>query len=685
MKKPASGNPVTGKQVSPPFLSLCKRQRGQAAVFVFFFLAVLVVGLSSLYKTGKLTSNKMVLQNAADAAAYSVSLVEARDLNFASYMNRAIVANEVAIGQLIGLASWAFHWRSFNDYLSLYSTPLKTPPITPLGTALETMAKGFKISGDIFIKIMKPLANYGTTITHNINKVYGYAQYGFHLASTVYALGAMQEMLEQNAPYGARLSEYGLLSLIGHLATYGALPGLPGEKFTRNYNPTAKTELADFQADLAGNTDAGGYGRLAALIYESGDIFTRERGWTFDFFKELHKAGLVPDFLYTEKSDGSGWIGIDVGSNIDLGIFEVDWQFWMLFHLDLSRLGGSEIRLAVPLTGSNKDMAAGQFFNWSSADTTNLGVGFDGGFSVKAWIVIPIINKRIKVVDVGGSVTAYNDRLRVAVNLFGGGSGCETVEDKDGNKTENCESVSGSEGFEIINTAFPTNVPFGAGFAQAGSGTPGTFLGSKPKHMGRDVDVTPPSPLKGPVPVEAYGGAANKMLAWEFLVPPGIYYQAGMADRQVNKKYKGLPRYTDTANNRPLQGSGGANLVVGAILGETEFNLSNPAPGQPPKKEVLPAGRFQINDSLAAEQLSVLAKSEVYFKRPTDLSYFRRGDGQEEYGSAFNPYWQARLVETSHADRTAALLLQQGVNVEGISGQDPLSSLFGPLINLLGL
>ena len=106
-------------------------------------MTVLVIGMSFLYKAGKLTSDKMALQNAADAAAYSVSVVEARDLNFASYMNRAIIANEVAIGQMVGLASWAFHWRSFNDYLSLYASPLKAPPVTPLGTALETMAKGF--------------------------------------------------------------------------------------------------------------------------------------------------------------------------------------------------------------------------------------------------------------------------------------------------------------------------------------------------------------------------------------------------------------------------------------------------------------------------------------------------------------------------------------------------------------
>ena len=639
-------------------MSYLKRQSGQAAVFVFFFLAVLVVGLSTIYKAGKLTSDKMMLQNAADAAAYSVSIVEARDLNFASYMNRAIVANEVAIGQLVGLASWAFHWRSFNDYLSLYSTPLKTPPITPLGTALEAMAKGFQISGDIFKRIMTPLANFGTTITHNINKFYGYAEYGFHLVTTVYALGQMQEMIKQNAPPGGRLSEYGLLGLIAHLATYGALPGMPGEQFTQSYDPTAEVEFADFKDDISGETDAGGYGRLAALIHDSSDPFVKGRGWTFDFFNEMYNAGLIPDFLYTQKSDGSGWVGIDVGDTWDLVIAEVEWRFWLLFHLDLSRLGGSELRLAVPISGSNQGKAAGQFFNWSSADTTNLGMGFDGGFFVKVSLCLPLVGCA-EAGSLGGNIIIYNDTMQVIVN------------------------VAGIE-IELVNTPFPTNVPFGAAFTQAGikSGTGAAavdnFLTSVPEQMGRTA-------TGGTVEPDRYGGAASKMLAWEFVVPPGIFFQAGLPDRQVNKKYRGLPRFMDTTNSTPLLGSGGANLVVGVVLDETEFDLGNPVPGQPATAEVEPVGRFQLTEKMANEQLSVLAKSEVYFKRPTDLSYFRRGDGQEEYGSAFNPYWQARLVETSHADRSTALLMQQGVNFEGITVTDVISALFAPFLSFIGL
>ena len=98
-------------------------------VFVVLFLPVVVLSLVFLYKAGRITSEKMELQNAADAAAFSVAVVEARDLNYMAYTNRAMVANEVAIGQLVGLASWARHWRSFSDYIRAYNR-LVLAPIT---------------------------------------------------------------------------------------------------------------------------------------------------------------------------------------------------------------------------------------------------------------------------------------------------------------------------------------------------------------------------------------------------------------------------------------------------------------------------------------------------------------------------------------------------------------------------
>jgi hypothetical protein len=82
------------------------RQRGQALPLG---LALLLIGMAAalfLFNAGQLTIEKMRLTNTADAVAYSAGIVEARALNYDAITNRAMIANEVAIGQAVSLAAW---------------------------------------------------------------------------------------------------------------------------------------------------------------------------------------------------------------------------------------------------------------------------------------------------------------------------------------------------------------------------------------------------------------------------------------------------------------------------------------------------------------------------------------------------------------------------------------------------
>ena len=228
-----------------------------------------------MFKAGKLTNNKMQLQNAADAAAYSMSTVEARDLNFASYMNRAIVANEVAIGQFIGLSSWAYHFQSFADYLDTYDkfflSPLTLGASTPIVTAVTGPWRG---AGQVAVQALNKLANVATLVFHNINKIYGFAEFGYHTVSVISAIGVLDDVMTENGPPGTKISDFGIISLIAHIATYGVLPGLPGEQFATGYMSQSKMDVDDF-----GEQDSG-YARLAALIRDSRDPFSRGSGST---------------------------------------------------------------------------------------------------------------------------------------------------------------------------------------------------------------------------------------------------------------------------------------------------------------------------------------------------------------------------------------------------------------------
>ncbi|GGX86310.1 hypothetical protein GJV26_28525 [Massilia dura] len=82
------------------------RQRGQALIFGLFVLVAGLAGMFFMFNTGQLSAEKTKLVNTADAVAYSAAVMHARALNFDAYTNRAMIANEVTIAQMVSVSSW---------------------------------------------------------------------------------------------------------------------------------------------------------------------------------------------------------------------------------------------------------------------------------------------------------------------------------------------------------------------------------------------------------------------------------------------------------------------------------------------------------------------------------------------------------------------------------------------------
>ena len=95
---------------------LC-RQRGQALLFGIFLLMAGVAGLFFLFNTGQLTAEKTRLVTTADAAAHGAGVMQARALNYDAYANRALVANEVLVAQMVSLSSWAQYAQTHAENL----------------------------------------------------------------------------------------------------------------------------------------------------------------------------------------------------------------------------------------------------------------------------------------------------------------------------------------------------------------------------------------------------------------------------------------------------------------------------------------------------------------------------------------------------------------------------------------
>jgi len=100
-----------------PGARCCQRQRGQALLYGLFVLLGGLVGLFFLFNTGQLVREKTKLVDTADAVAYSAGVIQARALNHAAYSNRALMAHEALIAQLVSLQSWATYLRTWVDRL----------------------------------------------------------------------------------------------------------------------------------------------------------------------------------------------------------------------------------------------------------------------------------------------------------------------------------------------------------------------------------------------------------------------------------------------------------------------------------------------------------------------------------------------------------------------------------------
>ncbi|MFD2097344.1 pilus assembly protein TadG-related protein [Corallincola platygyrae] len=70
------------------------------------FLIALSLASLMVYDSGRVNNERTRLQNTADAAAYSAAVIQARELNFHAYTNRAMIANHVTVAQLVSLSSY---------------------------------------------------------------------------------------------------------------------------------------------------------------------------------------------------------------------------------------------------------------------------------------------------------------------------------------------------------------------------------------------------------------------------------------------------------------------------------------------------------------------------------------------------------------------------------------------------
>jgi len=147
---------------------LQRDEDGQALVLGAIFALVLMLCALSTVNLGRAVYDKVQLQTAADAAAYSQAAVEARVLNFTAYTNRAMVVHYAALMAATTYLTWVhFLWAAIDPLLTI----LRAVPFAGAAlAALQQVFRGLVALLDSSVALMAPLVSAANVVLYTLQE-----------------------------------------------------------------------------------------------------------------------------------------------------------------------------------------------------------------------------------------------------------------------------------------------------------------------------------------------------------------------------------------------------------------------------------------------------------------------------------------------------------------------------------
>jgi len=583
-----------------------QRQQGQTMVFALVFIVVILIGVVTLFNTGQLTRHKMEVQNAADAAAYSMAVLTARELNFMAYTNRAMLANQISIGQFAAFESWGAKYAlgAAGNTIGIRFFRALPPPLSGFGNVIAAALQGLMRGYDSLIaqqikRFMAPFATFAKKALPYIDSAYALHQSIMRRATGLAQVEALPKIIDANAK-DATLSNFGFVAAL----------------------LSVTEQQIKFLNDAGG--DSGANKRFAAFVNDSRDT------WTKDRIRDDLRAPSVPIFF--------GW--------------PLPWPWYVsaTFNFGFDIRGGTELRYL--------ENDGDEIYNWSSLDSVGLSVRIEDekicfltpDFSVFpptfSWECFAFDIGTIPALPLGGAASELSQDKTKQFNrdftqwwpdnleLYGGvfehnpGSAIEAItagyQDRDNGKYDGLPHYTDleAERYGGVNQGpvflisvrknagdlgtsdqiNDSNQPLTAGeFAintklvggdGSNEGQPGNSLRTYVSQMINDYK----DEIKAK-PKPSVGG--NYFYPFDKVIEDAI-------DDAIDGVFKKLEDELD----KPLNG---ATAFLNAIIDEIQGS----------------GGGRQKNGAVFA-----IAAGHVYFKNP---------DSPDEKGSTFSPYWQARL------------------------------------------
>ena len=261
-------------------------------------LVVLCLGVIVLFNTGQSVTKKVELVNAADAAAYSAAVQQARTYNLIAYMNRAAVANEVAVAQMVSWYSWTnFALRgtdNLKDALQVVAAVFDvTVVLAEVGAALQevvTVLNEVKSVVKTIRDTMQQGFSAGVSAVAALNTAYSRASQMLALVDKADTFVVVDEVVKRNTDGKAHVGARGYVLLGESL--------LQARAYEKRYTIPSSGKSPDGD-------------RYANVVMEARDGFSRKRNGSFDLdlsplaLFELHKRGGA------DLIDYKNWVSAD--------------------------------------------------------------------------------------------------------------------------------------------------------------------------------------------------------------------------------------------------------------------------------------------------------------------------------------------------------------------------------------
>lgn len=628
------------------------RQKGQSMVFGLLFLGIALIALVLLFNQGILTRDRVQLENAADAAAYSQAKLFARHQNLIAYTNRAIVANELSIGQVVALMSWSKRYANIPRWVNTfpaYQVPiLLIPPKPSIADVLNTITLPYQILGHGVRAAATPMMKIYPDVVSSFNLIMGFFQKAFAIATFEAQAQIPKQIVREHQmerPDGrpedklevAPLSSLFLVQnfILTYFADYlpmdtlldqisGAQSNSPGGTTGGNTGSgtgqaggaqTAEPDEGSLLADFAGSqAPSSMLVNLAPEMHGKTAAKTKDDATTGDASRYF--AATINEQRNAWLSDRNFDAAVGLSTpEITLPLGFINIKFRLGLEVGVFNNGGTAY-VYNPMSTSNAGKTM-PVFGWASLDFSSMGFKLELDLAIE--LCMPLV----------GCVSIFDDGINFGLGLPLGGATNQLV-------------TSPQDNFFFA--------------PQWGSPLQGA-LKSKPRPYG---DALHPVHLVtygwGQVPLAMYGTNRVEDVNTGYSGSPSFFVLGEDHAETGRSKEFTVAVSKPLSSIRTSDNPEGLNLTRGRFAMQTEGVDDNPLV-------------FMWGDG---ERMMTISSAETFFAPPP---------GRSESPNQYSPFWDARLREPS---RVAQFIASGQIDLREVLGLHNLSasSVAGYMLNL---